>query len=414
MKNKLTEPIGFCIQIFPTEEQEKDIKKYFGASRYVYNWSIDTEKNSYIKNNTFMSCFDLNNVFTKYKYGQDWLLQMDSTVLRIAIFDCVNAFKNFFTGTARYPKYRSKKDYIQQFGIRADTMSISETYIRIPCIGNIECSELPNKNIIGCGWKRKDHPEMHKIYYNPRLRYVNGKYTVSFTMNLTDDIQYHSVSKYKRQLIPKSQVIGIDLGCKGNNWIVDSNGVRVSLPDNTKEDYKIEKLTKVLSRKILHQRTNGEQYKETKNIKKIKRRLCKYYARKSNKRNSRMYDYIVHNIIERKPQAVVIEDIRVKELLCDNLDIPKDKRSKFNTGIYEAGLYNIRKTLEYKLPLHNIPLIIAQQGFKSTQICSNCGSEQYMGSKRVYRCHNCGVILDRDLNAAYNLRNYPYNIGILY
>ena len=233
-------------------------------------------------------------------------------------------------------------------------------------------------------------------------------------MSTTDDIQYHSICTYGRQLIPHSSVIGIDVGCKGNNWIVDSNGVRVTLPDNTKEDYKISRLNKVLSRKILHQRHNGEQYKETKNIRKIKKRIQKYYARKTNKRNSKLYDYVTHEIIEKRPQAVVIEDIRVKEILCSNNNIPNEKSRSFNSKIYEAGLYFVRKVIEYKLFLHNIPVIIAAQGYKSTQLCSNCGHEKYMGSKKIYRCPNCGMILDRDLNAAYNLRNYPYMMSILY
>lgn len=413
----LCNPIGFQIQIFPTKEQEKIIKKYFGVSRYIYNWSIDQEKNRYNIDGSFIYKNDLCKLFTRYKKENIWLNKFDSTSLKIIIRDVVDAFIRFFNGLSFFPKYKTKKEYRQSMAVRSDRLKVYNNKVYIPSIGWISSRSSYTDKIYGSG-NQYSKTERYVPYYNARIRYYRSKYILSFTTNIDRDceVEYNSIIKYKRNLIPKSPVIGIDVGCKTNNWIVDSNGVRVSLPDNTKEDYKISRLRKVLSRKILHQRTNGEQYKETNNIRKIKQRINKYYARKSNKRDAKMYDYIIHNIVEEKPLAVVIENISVNDFYIrkGQTNLPEYNRRSFNKKIQYASLYSFQNVLQYKLSLHNILLITAESGYKSTQMCSTCGFEQHMGSKKVYRCPNCGLEIDRDLNAAYNLKNYPYINGILY
>ena len=336
--------IGFSIRLFPTEEQKDVLKSYFGASRYVYNWAKDQEEIEYSKNKGFLTEYSLNNRFIQFKKENPWLNDYDSTSLKIRIFDLVKAFRRFFNNQNRYPKYKSKKDRKQTIAVRTDTMSIYENKVRIPGIGYIKCGSIPNKGIIGNGWKRKDFPETHRKYYNARLIYIDGIYTLSFTMeeDYTIPVIPNSVMKYNRALIPRfNSYIGIDLGCKGNNWIVDSLGNRVSLPDNSNEIKKIENLSRILSRKILHQRTNGETYRETKNIRKIKDRIGKYYLRMRNTRLNTLYNYISHNILSLHPIGVVLEDIRVTDFMKSeyNSDLVYSQRAMFNNKISNSALY---------------------------------------------------------------------------
>lgn len=412
--------VGFSIQLYPTDEQKELLYKYFGVSRYVYNWALNKELEEYQKSNWFLREFELNKIFTKYKNDNIWLKEFDSTSLKIKLFDLVKAFKRFFDRQNNFSKFKSKKDCIQSMAVRSDTMSIYDDYVNIPCIGKIRCGNISNKNIIGFGWKRPGFENMFRKYYNPRLYLKSGIYRLSFTLKIdyVNNINYNSSINYPMKFIKSGSIIGIDLGFKKNNWIVDSNGVRVSIPDNSKEVKKINHLKKELSRKILHQKTNGEQYTETKNIMKIKKKIGKYNSRRHNKCKSKIYDYVNNHIIKNSPTAVVIEDLRTSHFIDDlyMTDIPKNNRSILINNIFGSYVYEFRRILSYMLPSHNIKLIVADNHYKSTQLCSNCGSEHKMITKRIYRCNNCGFVEDRDVNAACNLSLYPNrnNICVYY
>lgn len=410
------EYVGFSIQLFPTNEQKQLLAKYFGASRYVYNWALDMEIMEYEKSKGFLHKFELNNLFTQYKKKETWLNSYDSTSLKIIIFDLVNAFERFFNRQTKFPKYKSRKNYIQSMALRSDTLTILQDKIRAPGIGWIRCGHIPNDNIIGYGWKRPNYEYAYRKYCNPRITCKGDRYILSFTLELdySSNICYNSIITHPRTIFNSGKIIGIDLGCKGNNWIVDSEGSRVSYPDTSKEDKKIKHLQKELSRKILHQRTNGEQYIITNNIRKTINRLNKYYDRKANRKKDKIRNYIVHDIIDKNPAAVVIEDIKIDRLIHnpDITRIPKSNRKILNRNIMYSSMYEIRSILEYVLPSNNIRLIVADNQYKSTQLCSKCGSEKHMGSKRKYNCPVCGISLDRDYNAAINLSLYPYRYGI--
>ena len=109
---------------------------------------------------------------------------------------------------------------------------------------------------------------------------------------------------------------------------------------------------------------------------------------------------VTKRIINKTPSAIVIEDLRVRQL---------DNRKFMTRQICKEYFYSMRKKFENKCEEYNIPLILAPRTYKSTQLCSNCGSEKKMGNKKVYICPNCGLRIDRDLNAALNLKKIALN-----
>ena len=84
---------------------------------------------------------------------------------------------------------------------------------------------------------------------------------------------------------------------------------------------------------------------------------------------------------------------------------------KLAKAVGDMGFYEFRRQLEYKCSLYGSELIIADRWFASSKTCSNCGAkkEKLSLSERVYHCDNCGISLDRDLNAAINLSRYSSN-----
>jgi putative transposase len=77
-------------------------------------------------------------------------------------------------------------------------------------------------------------------------------------------------------------------------------------------------------------------------------------------------------------------------------------------SISDVGWGEFRRQLKYKIELHGNTLIVADKCFPSSKKCSGCGHEKQnlLLSDREYVCESCGQVIDRDLNAALNLRNY--------
>lgn len=399
--------VGFKIQIYPTKEQEEIFNKYFGISRYVYNYGIDEEEREYKENGGFLRKYDLNNRFTEFKNSEEnsWLLDYDSTTLKIVLFDVVTAYKMFFLRYNRYPRYKKKKSTIQSYPIRPERMSIYNGYIRIPGIkDNIKCGHIPNEYCIGKGYQSIGSLEYRK-YHNARISYDGCEYYLSFTMDVSENIHISSYDKYHEQneSKPYSDTIGIDLGCSKNNWIVDSNGVRVSLPDTTKEDKKIKHFQRKLQRQIKTSRTKKRSTNRLKTIKTIN----KYYKKKTNKKVNAIHNYVSREIIEKKPLAVVIEDIKVRDMLKIDKNIPCKTRSSMVYNIYQHCLYEVQSIIEYKCENNGIKVIKANSQFPSSQRCSSCGNIMDIGKKKTYKCPVCGMVMNRDDNAARNLAQYP-------
>ena len=405
MKNLDGNMKGFKIKLYPTVNQIEIIKQYFGASRYVYNWALDMQSDYLSKNGTLYSKIDLNNLFTEFKRNNMWLYEYDSTSLKISIFDATVAFNNYMNKLTRYPIYKNKKSYKQSFGVRSDRLKIFDKYIYCPGIGNICCGNLPDINIVGQGYKSRLNEKSYRRYYDVRISYDGLYYWLSFTMERSETIEFEIIKNRPVTLCNPDVIIGIDLGCKRDSWIVDSCGGRAILPDSSKENMKIA----ILNRKLDRQRQARLKLGlsgDSNNMKKTKAKINKYYKKKTNKRKSAMYDYISHCILDKHPSKVVIEDISSFEWMITDNSVPGKVRRKINGMVLDAGIYEFQQTLAYKLRAHNIELIKAEYGYKSTQICSSCGSINKIGASRIYKCNNCGLVIDRDYNAALNLSLY--------
>ena len=397
---------GFKIKLYPSESQKIILSEYMGVFRYVYNMALDIQADNLYTNNTLYSKIDMNNILTEYKKSCKWLTQYDSTTLKIAVFDATTAFNNYLNKLANYPNYKSKKSKKQKFAIRSDRLKIFPNMIYCPGIGYIQCGSLPDNELIGQGYRSRVHPESYKKYYDARITFDGCNYWIGLTMERKDNIEFESIKKRPIYMCNPDTIIGIDVGCKNNNWIVDSLGGRAILPDTSKEDKKISMLNKKLDRERQARAKSGLSG-DSNNMKKTKAEINKYYQRKTNKRKSAMYDYIAHGILDKHPSKVIIEDISPSEwMVADDSSLPIDVKNKINKMVSDSGIYDFQKTLEYKLKAHDIELVKAEKGYKSTQICSSCGAINKIGNSRVYRCEYCGLVIDRDYNSALNLQSY--------
>ncbi|MBR1580571.1 MAG: transposase [Selenomonadaceae bacterium] len=108
---------------------------------------------------------------------------------------------------------------------------------------------------------------------------------------------------------------------------------------------------------------------------------------------------ITRAIIGRNPSAIVLEDLNVRGMMSNR---------HLSRAVQEQGFYEFRRQIEYKAQWFGITVIIADRFYPSSKTCIACGhvKEKLRLSERIYHCEKCGNEIDRDLQAAINLKRY--------
>ena len=156
---------------------------------------------------------------------------------------------------------------------------------------------------------------------------------------------------------------------------------------------------KRLRRRLAHaQRELSRKLKGSNNRRKAVARLRKLHWRVANVRNDGLHK--LTTALARTKSVVVVEDLAVRNLT---------KNHRLAGAILDGAPTELRRQLEYKTAWYGSRLVVAPRRFPSTKRCSGCGSVKEKGvplSERTYRCDRCGLVVDRDLNAARNLEAF--------
>ena len=190
-------------------------------------------------------------------------------------------------------------------------------------------------------------------------------------------------------LLKARSIVGLDLGVK--KLITLSNGISY---DNNKYILKYEKRIKRKQREL------SRKEKKSNNYYKCKKELAKLYTKLKNSRK-----YYIHKITK---EITDIYDIVVTETLHSKEMIIKCKKNKLSKSIIDASFSEIIIHLLYKCKYKGKLFYKANEYYASSRICSVCGNrdDKYKSlSKREYKCNNCGIKIDRDLNASINIMN---------
>ena len=425
--------VGFKIKLYPTKSQIHEFRRWFGMVRYVYNKGIDVYEDYHDNAKTndnveykHLSLYAINNLFTNMKNNQDdmmWLKDFGSKSITIVLQDLIDGYKKYFDHTVDGPpKYKSKKHAGQSFPVRKDCLSILGNYVYLPSFAQPIFAKSVPKELQGFGDKKctkrmkKYRGYNYLEYCNPRVTYNGCDYYLSFTLKRSQTVDYNCTAKFVKNKEwaeqEYSDVIGFDLGNKLNNWLVGSNGMVLSRRNQSKLEHQKKGYQKALARKQRAaknkctknkriERTN--QYKKSKKEIKMLEKLNKLEKKDTNQRMHDVHNFI-NSVIATKPKAIVLETFKTKEIMSKNIS------SQVNHDLMKSIPNTITRIFRYKSKSNGISLILAPPEYKSTQICSQCGHEQKMGRKRIYKCKCCGAIIDRDFNAALNLKNYGEHV----
>lgn len=373
---------AYKIEINPTQEQKIKIHQTIGVSRFIYNFYIAHNKEVYEKEGKFISGMDfskwLNNEYIPNNQDMKWIKDVSSKAIKQAIMNGDKAFKEFFNGKKRFPKFKKKKnqDVKAYFPKNNKTdWTIERHRVKIPTFGWIRLKEfgyIPTNSIVKSG----------------TLSQKADRYYVSILV----EEDYIKVSK------PTNEGVGIDLGVK--EFAICSNKDKFKNINKTSTVRKVEKKLKreqrKLSRKYESLKVRNKNIKEgsttRQNIQKQVVKVQKLHQRLTNIRT----DYInktVSSIIGQKPSYITIEDLAVSNLM---------KNKHLSKAIASQKLFEFRT----KCKKNNIELRVVDRFYPSSKTCSQCEKikKDLKLSDRVYNC-SCGLSIDRDLNASYNLKN---------
>ncbi|WP_242262981.1 transposase [Bacillus cereus group sp. BfR-BA-01511] len=372
---------AYLIEIKPTTEQISKIRQTIGVCRYVYNLYISKNKEAYESEGKFLSGYDfskwLNNIYTKE--CDQWIKEVSSKAVKQAIMNGDKAFKRFFKGLSKFPRYKKKKkqDVKCYFPKNNKTdWTVERHRVKIPTIGWTRLKEygyIPKNATVKSG----------TVYQRA------GRYYVSILCE---------VKEVKPNSILNAVGIGIDLGIK--DFAVRSDGKTHKNINKTVQVKKIEKRLKreqrSLSRKFENIRKRGEQSVTNKraNINKNILRVQKLHARLANIRLAYVKS-IVNDVVKTKPTFITVEDLNVKGMM---------KNKHLSKAVAQQCFYAFKTWLSTKCREYGIELRQVDRFYPSSKICSCCGQKKsdLKLSDRVYTC-DCGNVMDRDLNASINL-----------
>lgn len=373
---------GYRIKIYPNDIQKQIIQKTINIYRFVYNLGLSIENDACILTGEYISYYSMCKIFSELVDSDlyPWLSEIPLSTIRQSLYDLNNAFQKFFKKQTNHPKFHSKKKSKKSFTVRSDRTYIHKNYISISGIGYVDIKD----GII---------PEGVRVY-GPTITFDGYDYWFSCQVE-KDMVDMSNV--------PQSDPIGIDVGIR--NMITTSDGEYYHFSDTSKIEKRLKRQQRRLSKdynkymdQAIRTKTKYEDIPKSKNHQKRLYKQHKSYSKIKNKKNYDMHN-ATKQIVSKNPSAIVIEDISVNEQM-------KDKWiSKY---IPQMMYYEIHRQIKYKAADRGIPVIVADKYFPSSKMCSRCGKTHNVYRNKVFKCPYCGLRIDRDYNAALNLKSLAY------
>jgi putative transposase len=348
------------IRLSPNNVQATYFAKAAGCSRLAYNWGLAKWKSLY-ESGEKPTALSVKKIFNSVKREEfPFVYEITKWGPEQAFRNLDSAFKRFFKTKKGYPKFK-KKGVHDSFYISGTVLSVDENRVKIPKLG----------------WVKMTEP----LRYDGKIvsAVVSRKadwWFVSISVKV-DDSQGNSENQ-------TAKPVGIDFGV--SKFATLSGGTVFENPRVTEKfSSRLRLLNKSLSRKV----------KGSNRFRKAKLKLQRLHVRISDYRNDAIHKFSRH--VADNYTDVCLEDLNVSGMV---------RNHKLSKAIVDVSFREARRQLEYKCQ----KVHIVDRWFPSTKTCFGCGAVNDMKlSDRVFGCE-CGVKIDRDLNAAQNIlrQGLPY------
>lgn len=358
-------------RIYPTTEQSIMFAKTFGCCRKVYNLMLSDRIEGHKTTGKFPNVTP-----TQYKDEYPYLREVDSLALANVWMNLQAAFRNAFSKSRKkkngFPRFKSRKDrnsYTTN-NQKGTVAIIDDKYIKIPKIGKVKAVIHRKAN---ADWKIKSatiSKERDDSYYISIL------------------FEYNKVEN--TYIVDKTNAIGLDY--KSDGLYMDSNG-----NVGTNHKYYREGQKKLAKEQRKLSRMKGSKKNEPKSNNYIKqlRKTNKIHRHIANQRNDNLHKLSTE--IANQYDVMCVESLNMRSM--------SNKGFKNGKATYDNGYGMFLDMLEYKLSDRGKYFVKVDKFYPSSQLCSCCGNRKKLTlSERKYIC-TCGLEIDRDLNAAINIKN---------
>jgi len=366
---------GYKVELKLNNKQRTFFAKSCGCARKAYNWGLDFLIKKHKEDNPYLNDIEMHKELCKIKKTEfPYMYEVSKSAPQNALRNLHKAFTKFFKSIKKkqkvgFPKFKSKHKK-NSFRIDGTNIHVNNGTIKLPKIGKVRLKE------------RDYIPVSDVKYLNATISKDVDRWFVSVNVSYEEDIK-----TIKDRSI--EEVIGIDLGIK--ELAVLSNGEVFHNPKNTK---------RFSSRLKRSQRSLSRRQKNSTNRKKQRIKVAKVHRKIRNCRFD-SHHKITSSITKTKCRIISLEDLNVQGMV---------KNRKLSRAISDVAFGEFKRQIEYKTMFYGGEMFLIDRWFPSSKLCSNCGNikEDLKLSDRIYNCE-CGLNLDRDLNAAINIENYCIN-----
>lgn len=354
---------SYKFRFYPTAGQIQQLTVEFGNARWVWNHALSMRQKAYSRRGANMNYIAIGKHLTKLKSIDkfSWLADSTACAATQKLIDLDTAYKNFFGKRAKFPRFK-KRGHAQSVRYQLDQRNLHSTFaagelLKLPKLGemDIRWSCIPGGT-----------PKMVTI-----SKHANGKYYVSFACE--EHINF----------LPKTgKEVGLDFGI--TDVVVTSDGWQSGAP----------KFTKAYAKKLAHaQKDLSRKTKGSGRWIQQRLRVANIHAKIGKSRRDFLHKLTTKLV--REFDIINIEDLNVSGML---------KNHKLAKAIADVSFFELRRQLEYKCDWYGKELTVIDRWFPSTKMCSGCGQLHEMPlAKRTMEC-DCGLTINRDVNAAINIK----------
>ena len=349
-------------------EQVTMCLQHAGAARFAYNWGLREIIQARARGEKKPTAIDLHKKLNALKATEfPWMYESSKCAPQEALRNLDVAFDNFFRRCKQgvkkkgFPKFKSRKAGIGSFRLTG-TIRITDRTIQLPRLGELRLKE-------------DDYLPADAEISSATVSEKNGRWYVSV---LTE-------AEVAECVTPDMPIVGIDLGIK--TLAVLSSGEVIENPKHLRAaQRKLKRLQRAVSRR---KKGSGRR-------KDAVRRLGKQHERVANKRKDAINKFTTK--VTRETSVIGIEDLSVRGMMANH---------HLAGALADTSFGEIRRQIEYKAGWYGSTVVVIDRFAPTSKMCSGCGciKDSLSLSERTFKCDACGLVIDRDLNAALNIKH---------
>jgi putative transposase len=374
---------AFKFELIPDGEQQRDMRRFAGSCRFVYNKALAVQKENHEAGNKFIGYVPMaaNLPIWKREVGQEWLKDAPSQALQHALKDLEKAYKNFFAKRADFPRFKRKG---------------SGDSFRYPEPKQIKLDQDNSRILLPkLGW----------------LRYRNSRDVLGEVRNATvsqsDGKWFVSIQTERGILQPlptATSAIGIDVGIARFATMSDESYI-APLNSFKKHQQRLARYQRRMSRKV----------KFSNNWKKAKAKVQKIHTGIANARKDFLHK--TTTTISQNHALVCIEDLQVRNMSKSSKGNSEQhgkmvkQKSGLNRAILDQGWGEFRRQLDYKV-VWNGGMLLAVPPHNTSRTCPCCGhvSKDNRQTQAKFLCVDCGYENHADVVGAINVLERGYRL----